>query len=58
MNLLKDLHHRGHTIILVTHDPKVASAAQRQIRIMDGRIVEDTGRTPIAHPKEIAGHGQ
>lgn len=58
MNLLKDLHHRGHTIILVTHDPKVASAAQRQIRIMDGRIVEDTGRTPIALPKEIAGHGQ
>ncbi len=42
--LLLDLHRRGHTIIMVTHDPKVAAHAQRIIEISDGRIVSDSGR--------------
>lgn len=38
MALLHQLHQEGHTIILITHDEKIAANAQRTIRIMDGRI--------------------
>ncbi len=41
MALLKSLNEEGRTIILITHDEKVASHAHRQIRIADGRIVSD-----------------
>ena len=43
MELLKELHGQGNTIILITHDPEVAKEAERQIRIMDGKIISDTG---------------
>jgi len=43
MALLKELHGQGNTIILITHDDDVARQAQRQVRIMDGRIVADSG---------------
>ncbi len=36
---------QGTTLVLVTHDPALASRAHRTIRLGDGRIVEDTGRT-------------
>ena len=41
--LLKSLHQEGVTIILITHDPAVAEHAQRQVKLLDGEIVEDTG---------------
>lgn len=47
MAILSDLNRRGHTIILVTHDPKVAAYAGRTIRLSDGRIVEDTRNRPF-----------
>jgi macrolide transport system ATP-binding/permease protein len=37
------LHADGHTIILITHDRKVAEHAERVIQIADGRIVDDSG---------------
>jgi putative ABC transport system ATP-binding protein len=40
MDILVDLQAKGKTIILVTHDPKVAEYAQRTIRLEDGRIAE------------------
>lgn len=43
MELLKKLHAEGRTIILITHDEKVAQNAHRIIRIHDGRIASDTG---------------
>ncbi|NUB45542.1 MacB family efflux pump subunit [Fertoebacter nigrum] len=46
MALLADLHRRGHTIIIVTHDPQVAARAERVIEIRDGRIVGDTRKVP------------
>lgn len=41
--LLSRLHGDGHTIILITHDAKVAAHAERIIQISDGRITEDSG---------------
>ncbi|MGB9081434.1 MAG: ABC transporter permease, partial [Desulfuromonadaceae bacterium] len=41
MNVLHELHARGHTIILVTHDMQVASHAERIIEISDGEIIKD-----------------
>lgn len=39
MEILKELHREGKTIIVVTHDKEVASYAQRIVEIKDGRIV-------------------
>jgi len=33
----------GRSIVVVTHDPALAARARRQVRLVDGRIVEDTG---------------
>lgn len=41
MNILRELHADGHTIILVTHDAQVAANADRIIEIRDGCIVSD-----------------
>ncbi len=43
MNLLKQLHQEGRTVILITHDENVAAHAERIIRIHDGKVSEDTG---------------
>jgi len=40
MDILCELQQKGKTVILVTHDPKVAEYAKRTIRLDDGRIVE------------------
>lgn len=42
MQILRDLHEEGRTVILITHDDKIAATAKRVIRIMDGKIVSDT----------------
>jgi macrolide transport system ATP-binding/permease protein len=41
MAILEELHGRGHTIILVTHDSDIAAYACRIVRITDGRITSD-----------------
>jgi putative ABC transport system ATP-binding protein len=40
MDILCGLHREGKTVILVTHDPKIAEYARRTIRLEDGRIAE------------------
>jgi putative ABC transport system ATP-binding protein len=40
MDILCGLQKEGKTVILVTHDPKIAEYAKRTIRLDDGRIVE------------------
>ena len=42
MDIIKNLHKQGHTIILVTHDSHIAAQASRIIEIKDGEIVADT----------------
>lgn len=44
MEMLAALHHAKNTVVLITHDANIASVAQRQIRIMDGRIESDERR--------------
>ncbi len=41
LELFKTLNSEGTTIIIVTHDEKVASLADRRVILMDGQIVED-----------------
>jgi putative ABC transport system ATP-binding protein len=41
IELLSRLHAGGQTIVLVTHDPSVAAAAERVVRMRDGRMVEE-----------------
>src|SRR5271163_3920508 len=42
IELLSRLHGGGQTIVLVTHDAGVAAAADRVVRMRDGRIVDST----------------
>ena len=42
LKLFRELNSRGHTIVLVTHDPKIAAETRRCIRLQDGVIVSET----------------
>jgi putative ABC transport system ATP-binding protein len=45
MGIFTELHQRGVTIVVITHDPGVASFAQRILHMLDGRLVgEERGR--------------
>ncbi|MDH7480288.1 MAG: ABC transporter ATP-binding protein [Syntrophomonadaceae bacterium] len=41
LELLKQLHQSGNTVIIITHDPGIAKQAQRILTIRDGEIVEE-----------------
>jgi putative ABC transport system ATP-binding protein len=41
MALLDELHARGNTIVLVTHEPDIADFAHRIVTIRDGQIASD-----------------
>ena len=41
MRMLKELHQKGNTIVLITHDNEIAMQAERVIRLQDGEIIED-----------------
>lgn len=41
MKTLHELHEKGNTIVLITHDNNVAAQAQRIVKIQDGMIIED-----------------
>ena len=42
MDLLKDLHRRGSTICMVTHDARFTQHADRTVQLFDGRVVEES----------------
>lgn len=44
MALLKDLAKQGHTVILITHDPKIAEQADRTIEFRDGEVIADQSK--------------
>ena len=41
VDILEDLHERGTTLIVVTHDPALGGRAHRRLRLVDGSIAED-----------------
>ncbi|MCU1467563.1 MAG: ABC-type transport system, involved in lipoprotein release, ATPase component [Actinomycetia bacterium] len=41
LGLLNDLHASGRTMVLITHEREIAAAAQRRVRIRDGRLTAD-----------------
>ncbi len=41
MRLFGELHRRGHTLLLVTHEPKLAARCPRAVRLSDGQVVAD-----------------
>jgi putative ABC transport system ATP-binding protein len=43
MDLMMDLHRQGATICMVTHDPRYAELAERNVHLFDGRIVDEQG---------------
>ena len=45
MDLLKELHKSGSTICMVTHDPRYAQHADREIHLFDGKVVEAAAAT-------------
>jgi len=46
MELLSDLHQGGRTVVVVTHDPRMAQVASRILHLLDGCIVDDGGVAP------------
>jgi putative ABC transport system ATP-binding protein len=51
MDFLHELHQEGRTIIMVTHDPRMAERAERTLRLVDGALVdhENVERLHVAH---------
>jgi putative ABC transport system ATP-binding protein len=43
MELLRELHGEGATILMVTHDPRYSRHSERTVHLFDGRIVEESG---------------
>lgn len=52
MEELSDIHKRGNTIIMVTHNPDLTTYASRVIRMIDGQIASDT-KTPRQPTKKL-----
>ena len=52
LQILKDLHSGGRTVILITHDDKIAEQAYRIIRILDGKIESDRKNDKILESRE------
>jgi putative ABC transport system ATP-binding protein len=41
LSIFDAMHARGETVVIVTHDPRIAERCQRVVRIVDGRIEDD-----------------
>jgi putative ABC transport system ATP-binding protein len=48
IRLFEQLHQQGHTIVLVTHEPKLAARCPRAIRLSDGLVVADGSGPDVA----------
>ena len=58
MRMLRTLNReRGVTLVVVTHDPGVAGATDRVVRLSDGKVMTDAARGDRAFPRALAGDG-
>lgn len=53
MNIFRVLHDEGRTILLVTHEPDIATYASRNVVLKDGIIVEDSFNSNMTPIKEV-----
>ena len=44
------MHAKGETILIVTHDPRIAERCERVVSIVDGRIEDDTHSRDLSPP--------
>jgi lipoprotein-releasing system ATP-binding protein len=51
---LRALHREGLTIAMVTHDPAIAALADRQVRLVDGRVVDDAAAAEAPSPPAVS----
>ena len=63
VKLFEELHRAGHTIVLVTHEPKLAARCPRAVRLSDGKVIGDGLGSKIAYldvskPAEPVAHGE
>ena len=57
MQLFRELHRQGRTIVMVTHNPDIAAELPRVVEMHDGRIVRDGAPTKRAHIGDHANAG-
>ena len=53
LEILKQMHQSGKTVILITHDNGIADQARRVVRIMDGKIESDTINQDFGKGEEV-----
>ncbi|MFD4370644.1 ABC transporter ATP-binding protein [Streptomyces sp. NPDC058486] len=53
MRLIHQLNQEGATIAVITHDTEIADRLPRQVRVRDGRVVQDTAGKHIAGPRTL-----
>ena len=58
MALIRELHAGGATIIMITHDAGLADRLPRQIRMLDGQVVSDTGHDSSVPAAPTDGEGR
>ncbi|MEU7585820.1 ABC transporter ATP-binding protein [Micromonospora sp. NPDC049230] len=46
LELLRELHRAGTTVVVITHDREIAAGLPRQVRMRDGAVRHDSARTP------------
>ncbi len=55
LNTLQELADRGHTVVIVSHNPEIAALARRRIQLRNGRIEHDSGTADVrAQPADSA----
>ena len=55
MQILRELHKEGRTVILITHDNDIAAQAKRVIKIKDGKVESDSGQIVPVEELQTAG---
>jgi ABC-type lipoprotein export system ATPase subunit len=58
IEMLADLHTRGRTVVLVTHDPRLTAYATQTIRLVDGRVVNEAEYDAALAVQKMPGDGE